>query len=176
MPDTTKLLALPNDDELFSTFLAAAQEGAHDNIKGIVKQIGGFLDNAKGEVKRILIFDPATGLSLKFDLPTGNDVLQGFVNDQNFIVKGTLKILMATYGAQTFDSFIAKMKRTQEDIDVTRGTLTRILDTFFKKLNEKYVINETTENIATKVNALFGINDASIPEKWTKVTNPATAG
>jgi hypothetical protein len=68
------------------------------------------------------------------------------------------------------------MKRTQEDIDITRGTLTRILLTFFQKLAEKYVINETVEDIAMKVNAIFGINDASIPEKRTKITNPTTAG
>jgi hypothetical protein len=174
MPDNiNKIIALPTDDELYATFLAAAQEGAHDNIKGIVKQIGGFLGKAKGEVKKILMFDPASGLYLKFDMATGNDVLQGFVNVQNFVVKGTLKLLMASQGASTFDSFIAKMRRTQEDIDVTRGTLIRILDTFFKKLNEKYVINETTESIAIKVNAIFGIADASIPEKWTKVNNAA---
>ena len=127
-------------------------------------------------MKKILIFDPTLGLSLKFDMATGNDVLQGFVNVQNFLVKNTLKILMASQGAQTFDSFIAKMRRTQEDIDVTRGTFIRIFDTFFKKLDERYVINETTEDIALKVNAIFDIHDASIPEKWTKVTNPATAG
>ena len=167
---------MPNDDELYATFLAAAQEGAHDNIKGIVKQIGGFLGKAKGEVKKILIFDPTVGLCLKFDMATGNDVLQGFVNVQNFVVKGTLKMLMASKGAQTFDSFIEKMKRTQEDIDVTRGTFIRIFDTFFRKLNEKYVINENTETIALKVNAIFDIHDSSIPEKWTKVTNPETAG
>ena len=176
MPDNTnKLLAMPSDDELYSLFFAAAQEGAHDNIKGIVAKVGGFLDKAKGEVKKIVVFDPTYGLYLRFDMATGNDVLQGFVNVQNFVVKNTLKVLMATYSAQTFDSFIAKMSRTQEDIDVTRGTLTRILDTFFKKLNEKYVIAETTENIALKVNALFGIADSSIPEKWTKVDS-ATAG
>jgi hypothetical protein len=176
MPDNTnKLLAMPQDDELYALFLAAAQEGAHDNIKGIVKQIGGFLDKAKGEVKKILIFDPTNGLSLKFDMTTGNEVLQGFVNVQNFVTKGILKGLMTVYSAQTFDSFIAKMKRTQEDIDVTRGTLIRILESFFKKLNEKYVVNESTESIATKVNMIFGITDASVPEKWTKVTNSATA-
>jgi hypothetical protein len=161
---------MPSDDELYATFFAAAQEGAHENIQGIVKKIGGFLDKAKGEVKKMLIFDPATGLYLKFDMETGNDVLQGFVNVQNFVTKGILKGLMTMYSAQTFDSFIAKMKRTQEDIDVTRGTLTRILDTFFKKLNETYAVQETTESIALKVNAIFGIADASIPEKWTKVT------
>jgi hypothetical protein len=58
MPDNTaKLLAFPSDDELYALFLAAAQEGAHDNIRGIVKQIGGFLGKAQGEVKKILTFD-----------------------------------------------------------------------------------------------------------------------
>jgi hypothetical protein len=109
-------------------------------------------------------------------MAVGNDVLQGFVNVQNFVVKGTLKVLMASQGAQTFDSFIAKMKRTPEDIDVTRGTLIRIFDTFFKKLNEKYVISETTEGIALKVNAIFDIHNASIPEKWTKVSNSGAVG
>ncbi|MDD2536950.1 MAG: hypothetical protein PHU61_00425 [Candidatus Absconditabacteria bacterium] len=167
-----KIITLPSDDELYTTFMAAAQEGAHDNIKGIVKQISGFLDSAKGEVKRIIIFDPNAGMSLKFDMQTGNDVLKGFVDCQNFLVKGGLKLLMAANGAQTFDSFIAKMKKTEENINVTRGTLTRILTTFFDKLSQKYAILETNDSIAIKVNALFGINDASVPEKWTKVDRP----
>jgi hypothetical protein len=160
MPDTTspKLLQMPGDDELYLTFLSAAQEGAHDRIKNIVKQIGGFLDKAKGEVKKILIFDPATGLSLHLNIQVGNDVLQGFVHDQNFLVRGTLQLLMASQGAQTFESFINKMKRTQEDIDVTRGTLTNILVLFFEKLGEKYVVHEDRDHIAQLVNALFGIS------------------
>lgn len=150
-----RLLAYPNDDELYSTFFEAAQEWAHDNIKWIVNKIGEFSGAAKCEVKRMVLFDAAAGLSFKFDMQTGNDVMKGFVDAQPFLVKPGVKLLMATYHASTFDMFIAKMKEKPENIELTKNTLTKIFTLFFQKLGVKYVVNETPEHIAALVTAVF---------------------
>ncbi|GHW02328.1 hypothetical protein AGMMS50249_1140 [candidate division SR1 bacterium] len=176
MPEGQKVIGMPNDELLCKMFLEASQEGSHDNIKGIVKQLGSFFKKAQGEIKTILTFDPYYGLSLNFTRDSANNLLQGFVNSQNFVVKNTLKILMMSLGASTFDDFLAKMQKDPEDVDITRGTMIRIFEAFFQKLDEKYTVEETTEDIAKKVNAVFGVNDASIPPKYTKITNPQTAG
>ena len=51
MTETQKILTMPNDDELCTTLISAAEEGTHENIKKIVHQMTGYAKNAKSVVK-----------------------------------------------------------------------------------------------------------------------------
>jgi len=156
MTEIQKILAMPPDDELCATLIAAAQEGTHENIRKIVHQMTGYAKNAKTEVKKLVNFDPATGLSLKLTVTSGNDALQGFINCQNFLVKGLARALMISVGASTFGAFLKKMKeRTDDSKAVTINTTSNILSLFFQKLGEKYVVTETPENVRATVTGLF---------------------
>lgn len=153
---TQKLLAMPNDDELVNTLIAAAEEGTHENIRKIVHQMTGYAKNAKTEVKKLVNFDSTTGLSLKLTVESGNDALQGFIDHQNILVKGLAKALMVSVGASTFGAFLKKMKeRTDDSKEVTINTTSNILILFFQKLGEKYMVTESPENIRATVEGLF---------------------
>ena len=153
---TPKLLAMPSDDELYATFFEAATEWAHDNIKPIVKMIWGFLDAAKWEVKKLVVFDAAKGISIRLDMQTWNDLLKGFLESQPFAKRAILKPIMAANTALTFDDFVARMKKTQDNIDVCNSTLSRILILFAQWLARKYVVTETEEHIRGMIHAIFG--------------------
>jgi hypothetical protein len=159
MPETTpqtKLLAMPSDDELCTTLIAAAEGGTHENIRKIVHQMTGYTKNAKTVVKELVNFDAATGLSLRLTVESGNTTLQGFIDHQNLLVKGLAKALMISVGASTFGAFLKKMKeRTDDSKAVTINTTSNILTLFFQKLGEKYVVTETPEHIRTTVEGLF---------------------
>jgi hypothetical protein len=158
MPETiqTKLLAMPNDDELFHTLVDAANDGAHENIKKVIRQITGYVERAKGEIKRLVNFDPEKGLSLNLTIPVGDAALAAFIDVQNLLVKGLAKALMFSVGASTFGGFLKKMKDKPDDSrEITTNTTTRVLTMFFQKLGEKYVINETPEHIHEVVVGLF---------------------
>jgi hypothetical protein len=157
MPEQfSKLLAMPNDDELFHTLVDAANDGAHENIKKVIKQITSYVEKAKGEIKRLVTFTPEKGLSLNLSIPVGDTALAGFINAQNLLVKGLAKALMFSVGASTFGGFLKKMKSRPDDSKaVTITTMSRILTMFFQKLGEKYVINETSEHIHEVVTGLF---------------------
>ncbi|MDR2416180.1 MAG: hypothetical protein LBD75_06345 [Candidatus Peribacteria bacterium] len=151
-----KLLAMPNDDELFHTLVDAANDGAHENIKKVIKQITGYVEKAKGEIKRLVNFNPEQGLSLNLSVPVGDAALAAFIDVQNLLVKGLAKALMFSVGASTFGSFLRKMKERPDDSkEITIATTTRVLTMFFQKLGEKYVINETPEHIREVVVGLF---------------------
>ncbi|MDR0608231.1 MAG: hypothetical protein LBG52_08055 [Candidatus Peribacteria bacterium] len=153
---TNKLLALPGDDELCETLIAAAEEGTHENIRKIVHQMTGYARNAKSEIKKLVHFDPTTGLSLRLTVESGNDALQGFIDHQNLLVKGLAKALMFSVGASTFGGFLKKMKDKPDDSkSVTINTTSNILTLFFQKLNEKYVVTETPEQVRATVTGLF---------------------
>lgn len=154
-PANPKLLAMPTDDELYSVFFEAAVEWAHENIKWIVKSIWEFLKDAKWEVKNLIVFDPEKWLSIKFDMPNGNALLSGFINKQPLLKRAPLKGILALYSALTFDDFVAKMNKTQDNIDTCNSTLPRIFIIFMQKLAVKYVVNETEEHIKSMVAAIF---------------------
>ncbi|MDR0650041.1 MAG: hypothetical protein LBG59_01165 [Candidatus Peribacteria bacterium] len=152
----TKLLTMPNDDEFFHTLVDAANDGAHENIKKVIKQITGYVEKAKSEIKRLVNFDPEKGLSLNLTVPVGDATLAAFIDAQNLLVKGLAKALMFSVGASTFGGFLKKMKERPDDSkEVTINTTTRVLTMFFQKLGEKYVINETPEHIREVVVGLF---------------------
>ena len=156
MTETQKILAMPGDEELCETLLVAAEEWTHENIRKIVHQMTGYGRNAKTEIKKLVNFDPATGLSLRLTVASGNDALQGFINCQNILVKGLAKALMISVGASTFGAFLKKMKeRTDDSKDVTINTTSNILILFFQKLGAKYVVTETPEHIRATVEGLF---------------------
>ena len=64
MVDTQLVIALPSDDELYTAFIDAIQNGVHENIKSTVDKISGFIANAKDELKNLIIVDPQQGLLL----------------------------------------------------------------------------------------------------------------
>lgn len=150
-----KLLSMPTDDELYSAFFEAAVEGAHDNIKGIIQKIWDFLKDAKWEVKNLLVFDPEKWLSVKLDMATGDSLLSGFINKQPLLKKWLLLAILTPFWATSFDSYVAKMNKTQDNIDTCNSTLPRILIIFMQKLSVKYVVNETEEHIKQMVAAIF---------------------
>lgn len=154
-PANPKLLAMPTDDELYSVFFEAAVEWAHDKIKWIVRKIGEFLQSAKGEVKNLMVLDPEKWLSIKFDMPTGNALLSGFIQDQPLLKKWLLLAVLKPFGATSFDTYVDKMNETQDNIDTCNVTLPRILILFMQKLSVKYVVNETEEHIKSMVAAIF---------------------
>ena len=156
MTEIQKLLAMPGDDELCETLIAAAQEGTHENIRKVVNQMIGYGRQAKTEVKKLISFDPNTGISLRLTVESGNNALQGFINCQNFLVKGLAKALMIAVGANTFGAFLKKMKESKDDsMEVTINTTSNILSLFFQKLGEKYVVTETPEHVRAVVTGLF---------------------
>ncbi len=156
MTETQKLLVMPGDDELCETLIAAAQDGTHENIRKIVNQMIGYGRRAKAEVKKLVNFDPNTGISLRLTVESGNDALQGFINCQNLLVKGLAKALMISVGASTFGAFLKKMKESKDDsMAVTINTTSNILSLFFQKLGEKYVVTETPEHVRAVVTGLF---------------------
>ncbi|MDR3169954.1 MAG: hypothetical protein LBU27_09840 [Candidatus Peribacteria bacterium] len=151
-----KLLALPGDDELCETLIAAAEQGTHENIRKIVHQMTGYARNAKTEIKKLVQFDPATGLSLRLTVASGDEALQGFIDHQNLLIKGAAKLLMISVGANTFGAFLKKMKeKTDDSKAVTINTTSNILTLFFQKLSEKYIVVETPEHIRATVEGLF---------------------
>lgn len=150
-----KLLQMPTDDELYSVFFEAAVEGAHDNIKWIIKSIWEFLKSAKGEVKNLLVLDPEKWLSIKLDMKTGNALLSGFINQQPLLKKWLLLAILTPFWASSFDTYVAKMNQTQDNIDTCNTTLPRILILFMQKLAVKYVVNETEEHIKSMVATIF---------------------
>ena len=150
-----KLLAMPTDDELYSVFFEAAVEWAHDNIKWLVGKIGNFLKDAKTEVKNLMVFDPEKWLSIKLDMETGNALLSWFINKQPLLKKWLLLALLTPFGASSFDTYVAKMNQTEDNINTCNTTLPRILILFMQKLSVKYVVNETEEHIKGMVSAIF---------------------
>ena len=156
MTEIQKILAMPSDDELCTTLITAAEEGTHENIRKIVHQMTGYTKNAKSVIKWLVNFDLTTGLSLRLTVESWNETLQGFIHHQNILVKGLAKALMVSVGANTFGSFLKKMKeRTDDSKTVTINTTSNILTLFFQKLGEKYVVTETPEHIKATVEELF---------------------
>ena len=154
---TSNTIAMPTDDELCSMLVKAADEGVHEDIRSIVKTMTGYVEKAKEVVKELISFDPANGISLRMTIATGDETLTHFIDKQNFLIKAAAKTLMITVGANTFGSFISKMKHSADPTDksVTINTTSNILIKFFEKIGSVYKINETPESIRAKVEDLF---------------------
>ena len=150
------LTTLPSDDELFESFIAAMREGVHEGIKSTIDKISGYVENAKDEIRNLIHVDPVTGLSLDISIEKGDIVLAAFISKQSWLMRGALKILLATVGASTFTNFVEKMKKDPEDVTVTTGTLSKIMTLFFvTHLGKKYLTQETETTIHNKIAALF---------------------
>ncbi len=154
MPE--KLLQMPTDDELVRYFMDAANDGAHDNIKGHIKNLTGYMEKAKAEIKKILIFTPEKGIQLNLTIATGNQALEGMINAQNFMVKWILKGLLSVLADGSFGGFVKKMKmRTDDSVPVTIDTTTRIFTFFLEKIGTKYVVWTSPDEVRLMVQNLF---------------------
>lgn len=154
-PVATLPIAMPSDDELYTAFIDAIRNGVHEGIKSTVDKITGYIENAKDEIKNLIVVDPANGLVLDMTLAKGDQVLDAFVGKQGWLMRNTLKILLAATGASTFTNFVAKMKADPASATTTIATLSKIMVLFFANLGAKYLTKETEATIQAKINALF---------------------
>ncbi|MBO4203654.1 hypothetical protein J5893_02355 [bacterium] len=154
MPE--KLVQMPTDDELVHFLIDAVNEGAHDNIKGYMKQLTGFMEKAKGVIKMILNFDAQTGVKLNLTMGTADQALEGMVNAQSLVVKGILTGLLAMLADGSFHGFVQKMKdRNDDSVEVTINTSTRILTLFMDKIGVTYVVATSPDEVRAMVEHLF---------------------
>lgn len=152
MSDTSKLIALPTDDELLTSFMYAAENGVHEGLKNTVRGMAGYVGNAKEDLKMLLKLDPATGLSLDFDKAKAGTLMNEFIAKQNFLVRNALKLMLIPFGADTFDHFVERTKQNgQEGIDLVVNNITKIFVLWFQTLGQTYQVSETEESIKAKV-------------------------
>ena len=149
------LIAMPSDDELYTAFIEAIRNGVHENIKSTADKLSGFIGNAKDCIKNLINVDAKNGLQLAMTIEKWNQVLAAFISKQWRLMRNTLKILLSTIGASTFTDFIAKMKKDPKDVEMTTGTLSKIMTLFFAKLGEKYLTKENETSIKEKIASLF---------------------
>lgn len=151
-----KILWMPSDDELAQALIDASNEGAHDNIKPVIKQITWFVMNAKSEMKKIIRFDAEKGVMLNLTLQTGDEALKGFIDSQNLLVKWLAKAVLFAVWASSFSAFIKLMKDKKEDYqEVTTATSSKILVLFLHKIGEKYVVWTKDEEVMPMFSRLF---------------------
>lgn len=152
---TDKIIAMPTDDELFEAFAAAVQAGTPENKKDIAHKFEGFMEKGKEHLKTVITLDAATGLSLNFTEATGNELLEGFIHSQSFILRTALKAVLAVFGADTFTHLVESTKSGKNGKDATVNGFAAILTHWFATLGEKYAVTETAETIKAKVDAVF---------------------
>lgn len=155
-----KIIAMPTDDEMFAAFQHALEVGVPAEKKNIVSMFEKFLGKAKEHLKKIVTLTD-TGLALNLTEQTGNDLLNGFVDAQGFLLKLPLKGVLAMFGAGSFSEFIASTKTGKNNKETTVNGLVKITAECFNKLSEKYVVVDNADTIKTKVEALFADTPAA---------------
>ena len=154
---TDKIIAMPTDDEMFAAFQHALEVGVPAEKKNIVSMFEKFLGKAKEHLKKIVSLTD-TGLALNLTMQTGDELMDGFVDAQGFLLKLPLKAVLSTFGAGSFTEFVNSTKSGKNNKETTVNGIANITAACFEKLAEKYAVVDTNETIKTKVAALF--NDA----------------
>lgn len=149
-----KIIAMPTDDEMFAAFQYGLENGVPEKNKNILGMFDKFLGKAKEHLKTIVHLD-ATGLTLNLTEETGNQLMEGFISSQGFLLKLPLKAVLSTFGAGTFTDFMNSVKTGKNGKEATIGGLVTIASKCFEKLSEKYAVVDTAETIKTKVETLF---------------------
>ncbi len=155
MENQNLVVAMPGVDELYQEFVNAIRDGVHENIRWVVKSISWYIEKAKDEIPNIIGLDPQTWLFLNIDIASWDHILSSFVEKQGFIARNALKVLLSTVWASTFSNFIEKMKKNEEDKEVTINTLSNIMRIFFENLGKKYLTQENGDTIRQKIANLF---------------------
>lgn len=155
MENQNLVVAMPSVDELYQEFVNAIRDGVHENIRWVVKSISWYIEKAKDEIPNIIGLDPQAWLFLNIDIASWDHILSSFVEKQGFIARNALKVLLSTVWASTFSNFIEKMKKNEEDKEVTINTLSNIMRIFFENLGKKYLTQENGDTIRQKIANLF---------------------
>ncbi len=151
---TDKLIAMPTDDEMYTAFTHALQVAVPENKKNIVQMFDKFIERAKEHLNKVVLLT-TEGLACNLTEETGNQLLEGFIKSQSFLLKLPLRGLLMTYGADTFSHFIKSTNSGTNNKDVTINGLYGIMVECFHQLGQKYAIYDTDEQIKAKIVALF---------------------
>jgi hypothetical protein len=149
-----KMIAMPNDDELFTAFNIGLQQWTPENKRAIVKQFEPFLAKAKGDVKHVVTLTDKW-LECSFSKATWDMLLKWFIDSQWFLLKIPLNAVLIIFGADTFTHFVEATKAGKNNPVTTIGGLTAILTVFMQQLGEKYAVLDTPDSIKAKVELAF---------------------
>ncbi len=158
-----KIIAMPTDDELFAAFQYGLEAGTPEQNKNILGMFEKFIGKAKEHLKTLVTLQD-NGLALNFNEQSGNQVLEGFIEAQGFLLKLPLKGVLATFGASTFTDFVNSVKSGKNGRESTVGGITKILIAFFEKIGEKYETTDDAASITAKVEAVFAEQPAAPAE------------
>lgn len=152
------IVGMPSDDELFTAFTSALQEGTPESKRAILKTFESFLEKAKWHLKNIVALNNS-GLEFNLTKETGDKMLSWFISSQNFLLKLPLKAALMIYGADSFTHFVQSTKEGKNNPETTVNGLVHIATLCMKKLWVKYAIVDTDETITNKVKAVFDIEN-----------------